>query len=239
MDLATPGNQALFTYILQPFMQAMRGVTEMAEPRPRIFDLGAAVQAYGKKHQRLPRGTLPAPPASSAPPRRPTSGSSWLVELLPFLGYDEVYKNMKLSGSWRPEYDLTAKPPRLTDENARMANVLVPAFLDPETSHLDWWVTLASVPNYRCAATQFVGVAGLGLESADLPKDDPTVANRLGVFGYDRDTMLADIKDGPAAHHRRPASAADLSPALDRGRRRHRGRRAGDRQHQAVCLYRT
>ena len=42
--------------------------------------------------------------------------------------------------------------------------------------------------------TSYVGIAGLGTDAALLPKSDP----RAGVFGYDRETALADITDGPA-----------------------------------------
>ena len=40
--------------------------------------------------------------------------------------------------------------------------------------------------------TSYVGITGLGTDSASLPREDP----RIGVFGYDRQTFLAEIKDG-------------------------------------------
>ena len=40
----------------------------------------------------------------------------------------------------------------------------------------------------------FVGIAGLGTDSPTLPAGHP----RAGVFGYDRRTRLADIRDGTA-----------------------------------------
>src|SRR5262249_26367008 len=40
-----------------------------------------------------------------------------------------------------------------------------------------------------------VGIAGIGLDAAEYdPKKDPSVADKLGVFGYDRVTKLGDIK---------------------------------------------
>ena len=44
------------------------------------------------------------------------------------------------------------------------------------------------------AATHFVGMAGVGLDAADYRMDDKAVANKIGVFGYDRSTKLTDIK---------------------------------------------
>jgi prepilin-type processing-associated H-X9-DG protein len=42
--------------------------------------------------------------------------------------------------------------------------------------------------------TSYVGVTGFGRDSGSLPKGDP----RIGVFGYYRQTVLAEIKDGLA-----------------------------------------
>lgn len=42
--------------------------------------------------------------------------------------------------------------------------------------------------------TSFIGIAGVGTDAPLLPKSDP----RAGVFGFDRTTTLADIKDGAA-----------------------------------------
>jgi hypothetical protein len=46
------------------------------------------------------------------------------------------------------------------------------------------------------ASTHFVGIAGIGLDAAEYSAKDPSVAKKLGVFGYDRATKLEDIKDG-------------------------------------------
>jgi Protein of unknown function (DUF1559) len=42
--------------------------------------------------------------------------------------------------------------------------------------------------------TTSIGIAGRGIDAPSLPKTDP----RAGIFGYDRQTTLADIKDGAA-----------------------------------------
>jgi prepilin-type processing-associated H-X9-DG protein len=42
--------------------------------------------------------------------------------------------------------------------------------------------------------TTTIGIAGLGIDSPSVPTTDP----RAGIFGYDRQTTLADIKDGAA-----------------------------------------
>src|SRR5436305_14073013 len=42
--------------------------------------------------------------------------------------------------------------------------------------------------------THYVGIAGVGPDAALLPKAD----RRAGVFGYDRQVTLHDVKDGTA-----------------------------------------
>ena len=44
------------------------------------------------------------------------------------------------------------------------------------------------------AEIHYVGIAGVGRESPTLPKEHP----KAGVFGYDRQTRMEDIKDGAA-----------------------------------------
>jgi hypothetical protein len=55
---------------------------------------------------------------------------------------------------------------------------------------------MPSVPDYRYAATHFVGIAGVGLEAAMYSADDPVYSKKIGIFGYDRVTKPDDIKDG-------------------------------------------
>ena len=47
---------------------------------------------------------------------------------------------------------------------------------------------------WRPVPTPYIGIAGVGIDAPSLPKSN----TRSGVFGYDRQTTLADIKDGPA-----------------------------------------
>jgi prepilin-type processing-associated H-X9-DG protein len=58
------------------------------------------------------------------------------------------------------------------------------------------WLTCPANPNRanpgRPGFTHYVGVAGIGEDSAMLAPDDP----RAGVFGYERKLREADIKDG-------------------------------------------
>jgi hypothetical protein len=52
--------------------------------------------------------------------------------------------------------------------------------------------------NAPVANTHFIGIAGVGLDAAEYQPGDPSVAKKLGMFGYDRVTRLDDVKDGLA-----------------------------------------
>src|SRR5262249_29140265 len=58
------------------------------------------------------------------------------------------------------------------------------------------WRYLAPGTHSPVAGIHFVGMGGLGLDAAEYSASDPAVAKKLGVFGYDRETRVADITDG-------------------------------------------
>jgi len=45
-------------------------------------------------------------------------------------------------------------------------------------------------------ATHVVGVAGVGLDAADYPRDDPATVAKRGVLGYDGSATLAEVQKG-------------------------------------------
>ena len=173
---------------LEPKMQRRRGLLEMASAQPQWQNLAAALRAYVDQpdSQKFLRGIYPRgdlPPERNGRPWPPDEHVSWMAALLPFLG--EEYKGVRTwmvdTKSWR---DL---------ENLRAAPVLVPAFLAPGTPRDTWWVTPHSLPDNELANTQFVGIAGVGLDAAEYLPGDPDVAGKLGIFGYHRETKLADV----------------------------------------------
>jgi Protein of unknown function (DUF1559) len=62
------------------------------------------------------------------------------------------------------------------------------------TSFGDMRCPIRPAPSSGLVPTTYIGIAGLGTDAPVLPKDDP----RAGVFGYDRRTTIAEIKDGVA-----------------------------------------
>ncbi|MBT6154986.1 MAG: DUF1559 domain-containing protein [Planctomycetaceae bacterium] len=98
---------------------------------------------------------------------------SWLAELV---------ADMDAKAGSQPQWDQAWRDPL----NDRFARRRFSEFLNPAVPQL-------TGPD-RYPATHFVGIAGVGEDAATLPVGHP----RAGVFGVNRRTRLADIKDGQA-----------------------------------------
>lgn len=107
-------------------------------------------------------------------------GYSWLTELLPHMGRDDLYHQIDFSKSLDDSRNLV------------VASNVIPAFLNPQDSRSQW----KGYPFNGLGLTHFVGMAGVedgrNVVAATLPRSDP----RAGVFGYDAIMPLKDITDG-------------------------------------------
>jgi hypothetical protein len=170
-----------------------KGYLDMAGGPARIHELAEAVRRYPDVPPHLgvlPPGALPReiPGIRAGRPYPPTQRVSWLAELLPFLGPEQasLYGQINRQKSWNDP------------ENGPIAATLIPQFLNPEFPPSSWWVRYGSMKE-ETAVTHYVGIAGVGLDAAEYAQDDPAVASKIGVFGYDRATRLReDIPDGAA-----------------------------------------
>jgi hypothetical protein len=165
-------------------MVYLRGEAEMVNTRTRIHDLAAATQTYLNARGQFPRGTFDHPVAGDqlntwAPQRR----LSWMVELLPYLG-DGDYKDLSVDRNkqWTE------------GSNQIMAHLVVPQFVAPAKSRQPYRINYPGA-GPGLAATHFVGIAGVGNDAAYYSDKDASVANKLGVFGYERVTRKEDLKD--------------------------------------------
>jgi hypothetical protein len=138
-------------------------------------------QADGK----FPRAALQRPSlaARMGLPFAPEQRVSWMVELLPGLGYRQLYDSIDKDQGWN------------TPKNLRAGRAWVPEFLDPGLPSRSWRAKLTSVVGRDLGSTHFVGLSGIGVDAAELA-DTPENAKRLGVFGYERQTDVAAVTDG-------------------------------------------
>ncbi len=107
-------------------------------------------------------------PNASLPPEKRLS---WYASILPYLDAQELWEQLDKDQPWD----------HATNDRIARTRIGVLRCTESEQSPL-------SEPT----PTQYIGVAGVGTDAPFLPKGHL----RAGVFGYDRRTTLADIKDG-------------------------------------------
>ncbi|MBN1851924.1 MAG: DUF1559 domain-containing protein [Pirellulales bacterium] len=105
---------------------------------------------------------------------------SWMVELLPHLGYQAEYDKLDFEKTWRDE------------PNLALVGKIIPEFLNPADNRKQYSGYMFS----GLGLTHFVGMAGVDLSPNDcaarLPRSDP----RAGIFGYREIARSDQITDG-------------------------------------------
>jgi prepilin-type processing-associated H-X9-DG protein len=103
----------------------------------------------------------------------PEKRLSWYAATLPYLDATEYWVLLDKSQPWDAE------------SNEYVAGTRMMVLNCPEAPR---------APLPALLPTQYIGIAGLGTDAPFLPKGHP----RAGIFGYERQTALADITDGAA-----------------------------------------
>jgi hypothetical protein len=105
---------------------------------------------------------------------------SWMQQILPFVGHQDLYDKFDNSKPWGDK------------QNLQLCANVIPEFLNPADDRLRW----KGYPFQNFALTHFVGMSGIedarNVVAAKLPRSDP----RAGVFGYDAIATPAEITDG-------------------------------------------
>jgi Protein of unknown function (DUF1559) len=170
---------------LQDYFDGVAGqgmLLAATQPWQKLSQAVKRFQTVGK----FPRGarSRASTAARMGLPFAPEQRLSFLVELLPGLGYQQLYDSIeKNNEGWN------------SPRNLRAGRAWVPEFLDPAIDSESWRASLTSVVGRDLGATHFVGLSGIGVDAADLA-DTPENAKRLGIFGYERDTAVASVTDG-------------------------------------------
>lgn len=113
------------------------------------------------------------------------AGYSWMTQLLPYVGYQDLYSRFDFTKGWHQK------------ENLPLACEVIPAFLDPANPHHNEKI-FDKKNAIGPAFTHFVGMSGVedarNIVAASLPRSDP----RAGIFGYDQIARTEEITDGTA-----------------------------------------
>lgn len=184
LNITDPGVSSGFLgRVIRPAILTRKGELDMAGGHNRAHELSKATQEMVNARQgRFPPGLLPRtlPGTRAERPYAPNQRISWMADLLPYIGQGNAYGLIDRARSWRDP------------ENLPVASTLIPQFLTTGSPTSTWWVRYPGVAE-PVAATHYVGIAGVGLDAATYSATDPAVADKLGVFGYDRQTSLRDI----------------------------------------------
>jgi hypothetical protein len=139
--------------------------------------LGFGLLNYQDIYGRFPPGTISNPELTSD--RR----LSWYADAWAFVGDGQMGLILDRTKAWDDEKNL--------DPHWRSHDMTSPEAL----GHFTLWLCPANparAPDGIAGFTHYVGVAGIGAETADAPPSYPLI----GVFGYDRQTTLSDIQNG-------------------------------------------
>ena len=106
---------------------------------------------------------------------------SWMCDLLPFVGHQDVYDKFDFKRPW------------MQDPNRTFATAIIPEYLNPADRREQRWAGLGY--QYGMGVTHFAGMSGIETRNevaATLSRSDP----RAGVFGYDQIAKPSEITDG-------------------------------------------
>ncbi len=169
---------AIAVLLLIPVVSNVRRAAARATCSNNLKALTLCIHNYHDTYKHTPAGTHPG---STLPPDQRLS---FFVTILPYLESNPTYFKLKLTESWDSE----------ANRDAMTATSFFRYF------HCLEWMTErgeangASTPMGQLRTTNYIGVAGVGAESATRAADAPGI----GMFGYDRTLKFEEVKDGLA-----------------------------------------
>lgn len=171
------------------------GVFALAAKQPDGKTAGGVLGEVVKKDGQLPQGALPRdarnddrrlPGSNQGLPYQPEQRVSFFAELIRFMDNKSVIqRKIDPNQAW------------YRSPNLDLAESWVPELLVPDYPQSAWRATSDLIADGRSVgATNFVGVAGLGLDAARLNPKDPEAAKKVGMTGYDWSSKPEDVTDG-------------------------------------------
>ena len=148
--------------LLLPAVQQAREAARRTQSMNNLKQLMLAMHNHHDVYRHFPQGTFEN--AELEPEQR----LSWMYKLLPFIEQANVYEQIDKDAAWDSE------------QNKPIAELVLPVLLNP------------SAVEPEMGALDYVGISGIGPDSASLKNNDP----KAGIFGYNRKTRIRDITDG-------------------------------------------
>jgi hypothetical protein len=169
-------------------MDLLRGRALMANGRAHWAGLSPMIEQMAQDKRVIPQGAYPrkTDEARFNLPYPPQDRVGWMVDLLPYLGYESIFRHIDKDVAWN------------NPKNLRGAQAWIPEFLNPSYPREARRAIVPSMRNIEFGATHFTGLAGIGLDAGYYP-DNADYAKYLGIFGHERRTPFGDITAGDGA----------------------------------------
>ena len=187
----------------------------------RLTEFSFAVLGYRDTHLGLyPPGT------ASGSGLSPDQRLSWITLLYNF--FDESQNvNFLFDRSLPWDSSVNRVPTIRSLRDEASGNPSYSDWVPPRLFPYQVLVCPANVKGTDSGVTNFVGISGVGSDSPTLPTGHP----RAGVFGFDRQTSVADIKDGVACTMMLAETADGIGPWIAGGPATVRGLDPGRRPY--------
>src|SRR5690349_10048240 len=149
-----------------PAVMRWRTLAERTRCEDHMRVVAVRTSEYAQREKAFPPGT------AFVKDRPPEKRVSWVVFLLPSLGYPEQAKQIDRSQSWNAEVNRTPG-------SILIKSLVCPSLIDATTTD-------------GYGALHYPGIAGVGADAVRFDRSDP----HAGIFGYDAATSLEAVKDG-------------------------------------------
>jgi len=184
-----------FVYVsptIRSRIDLLKGEALMMTGRAHWHSLASGVRAEQKAGSTPPAAFPRDSDASRFElPYPPEQRVSWLVDLLPYLGYETLSRKIRRDQPWN--YMNLERG----DGNLIAGSAWIPEFLSGEYPQSTWRVQMPNLNGRDLGSTHFVGLTGIGMDAANLA-DTPENGSKLGMLGYHRQTKFTEVSDGLA-----------------------------------------
>ena len=182
------GKMAIFSSEFSWHAVAAVGRKALADPDRKAFPRGTA-----DRKSNTVRYGLEYPPVQR---------TSLFVDLLPYLGRGDLARRVDSKKAWyafereRPDEQTPDKPGRILVDNLAPAGEWVPELLVPYYPQSAWRATSPYAPDHVLGATNYVAIAGVGLNVARENPNDPAFKTKVGITGYGWGSRAEEVTDG-------------------------------------------
>ncbi|MEP3480734.1 MAG: DUF1559 domain-containing protein [Fuerstiella sp.] len=150
--------------LLLPAVQQAREAARRTQSKNNLKQIALAMHNYHDVYNHFPAGTV------EGTQLQPEQRLSFFYALLPFIEQAAIYNQLR--NSEQEAWDSQA--------SSTYTSMKIPTYEHP------------SDMLFVQGGTSYIGISGIGPDSAKLPNNDP----KAGIFGYDRKTKIRDIIDG-------------------------------------------